>query len=221
MTSQKTGGLPMPALYIYPYIPTPSWTAGEIHRFEHKTGLSLLSYSLHDCLRLSIPVSSINSQLQTDRYGKPFLPEYPAIHFNISHCDQLIVCSLDSAPIGVDAEKIQPFPESAASKLFTDKEQQFFNQISTSRLLRQEWFVRFWTLKESYLKQIGTGLAIPMTNFSFSFDCSEHPYRIICSEPDIFFSQTRLESGHIISVCTKSPHNNIDPVKVNLPLEIL
>lgn len=211
----------MPALYIYPYTPAPSWSAGEIHRFEHKTGLSLLSHGLYDCLHLSIPSSGIDSQLRTDKYGKPFLAEYPAIHFNISHCDQLIVCALDSAPIGVDAEKIQSFPESVPAKLFSDKEQQFFDQVSTSELLRQEWFVRFWTLKESYLKQTGTGLSIPMTDISFSFDCSETLCKITCSEPGVFFSQTKLESRHIISVCTKSPHGTIDPVKVIFSPEIL
>ena len=32
--------------------------------------------------------------------GKPMLTHYPEIHFNLSHCDEAILCAIDTQPIG-------------------------------------------------------------------------------------------------------------------------
>ena len=43
-------------------------------------------------------------RIETGEKGKPFFPDYPKIHFNLSHCKYAVACALDSAPVGVDAE---------------------------------------------------------------------------------------------------------------------
>ena len=43
-------------------------------------------------------------KIETGEKGKPFFPDYPKIHFNLSHCKYAVACALDSAPVGVDAE---------------------------------------------------------------------------------------------------------------------
>ena len=43
-------------------------------------------------------------KIETGEKGKPFFPDYPEIHFNLSHCKYAVACALDSAPVGVDAE---------------------------------------------------------------------------------------------------------------------
>ena len=39
-----------------------------------------------------------------DENGKPYLPDYPAIYFNLSHAEEYAVCALSDAALGVDIE---------------------------------------------------------------------------------------------------------------------
>ena len=43
-------------------------------------------------------------KIETGEKGKPFFPDYPKFHFNLSHCKYAVACALDRAPVGVDAE---------------------------------------------------------------------------------------------------------------------
>lgn len=194
----------MATLYLKYYDTAKAGAPGDQHRMEHRIGLELLSYGLQDLFQISIPADEISDHIQTEKLGKPFLDEYPDIHFNISNCDGLVACALDKDPIGVDAEKTRRCPESVFRRLFTDEERAFFDDMAKTEELRVEWFLRFWTLKESYIKQNGAGLTMPLSSFSFTFDLSCDPMKIICSEPGFCFSQYQLESGHILSVCTVS-----------------
>lgn len=43
-------------------------------------------------------------RMETGEKGKPFFPELPELHFNLSHCRTAVACALDGAAVGVDAE---------------------------------------------------------------------------------------------------------------------
>ena len=43
-------------------------------------------------------------RVETGEKGKPFFPERPQLHFNLSHCNAALACALDSTPVGVDVE---------------------------------------------------------------------------------------------------------------------
>lgn len=45
-------------------------------------------------------------KIETGKKGKPFFPDHPALHFNLSHCKYAVACALDGAPVGVDAEAL-------------------------------------------------------------------------------------------------------------------
>ena len=59
-------------------------------------------------------------------YGKPFLRELPNIQFNISHTKGLVVCAIGTASLGIDAEKIRPYPGSVLRKM-TEEERVYIN----------------------------------------------------------------------------------------------
>ena len=39
-------------------------------------------------------------------HGKPFLKDYPSIHFNLSHCPGAALCVIAPAPVGCDIEAV-------------------------------------------------------------------------------------------------------------------
>lgn len=86
--------------------------------------------------------------------GKPFLIEYPSIHFNISHCKNAVVCALESHPIGIDVEEICSYEEDVKRFAMNDMELQQINEAADPDVE----FAKYWTMKESFLKLTGEGL---------------------------------------------------------------
>lgn len=115
----------------------------------------LLTYGLtHEYSIISNPIFSYT------RYGKPFLRDYPNIHFNISHCNTAVACAISNCPIGVDIETIQPINKETIN--YTCNQQEI-DTIYKSINPNLE-FLKIWTKKESYTKMIGTGISNDVKN---------------------------------------------------------
>lgn len=180
------------------------------HTAEHKVGLTLLSAALSDLYHIQIAPEDMEAHLDKNEYGKPFLKDYPDIHFNISHASDLAICAISDQVIGADVEKIKEFHDTILRKVFTDEEKAFFQQIADNEAARQEWFFRFWTLKEARIKHAGMGLSMSLTRFSFVFDTECEPFKISCSDKDVYCKQQVLEGKYILSVCTCAPTENVE-----------
>jgi 4'-phosphopantetheinyl transferase len=107
-------------------------------------------------------------------YGKPLIsfPDITApISFNLSHCDGLILFGITRGhDIGVDVEDTQRSTNAAfdcLSRYFSPVEIADLAQLSPEH--KKARFFDYWTLKESYIKARGMGLAIPLDKFSFQF----------------------------------------------------
>lgn len=98
------------------------------------------------------------------KHGKPFLLEHPQIQLNISHCKNAVLCGIGSKPLGVDVETIRPMRERVLRRVLTASEQQEILQSESPELC----FLRFWTLKESFVKALGVGISYPMQTLAFS-----------------------------------------------------
>ena len=86
--------------------------------------------------------------------GKPFLKEYPSIHFNISHCRRGIACAVSDNPIGIDIEVIQ-YDEDLVPVVFNSEERDIIESSAEPDVK----FTELWTRKESYLKLKGEGIS--------------------------------------------------------------
>ncbi len=89
-------------------------------------------------------------------HGKPFLPDAPRLHFNLSHTPGIAMAVVASVPVGCDVERSnRPVSPALVQRVFSPSER--------SRLLalpeqdRPHESIRVWTLKEAYLKALGTG----------------------------------------------------------------
>ena len=75
------------------------------------------------CKKLKIEAKLIS--ISRNKYGKPYLCNNKAFHFNISHSGDWIVCTIDESTIGIDIEMIKSIDLDIAKYFFSIKEQKF------------------------------------------------------------------------------------------------
>ena len=128
----------------------------QVLRFRHELGQKLCAAAfllLCDGLRQEYGIIA-PPLLGYGEDGKPFLSDYPHIHFNMSHCSQAAICALSPHPIGIDVERIRSYNESVAHYTMNDEE---MRQILSSPH-PDIAFIKLWTMKEALLKLRGTGI---------------------------------------------------------------
>lgn len=157
--------------------------------FQHSAAHALLSHGM----LLEHSISYSEEMLSRKKNGKPFFADYPDIHFNLSHCSGGAACIIDSVPVGIDIENVRPFHERTARRVCTEAELEY---ICGSQDPNRSFF-KLWTLKESAVKASGTGITVPLINYSFLIDGNNE---IISNHPEYSFSL--FEFGKfVVSVC--------------------
>ena len=98
-------------------------------------------------------------RIATHEHGKPYLPDYPDLHFNISHSRTLALIAIASHPVGVDIEYLRRPVDFAAvlRRFFSSDERRDWQNHATPT--PAEAFFRGWTRKEAILKATGEGIA--------------------------------------------------------------
>lgn len=130
-------------------------------------------------------------QFTEGQYGKPqvVLPSAAKQPFNIAHTDGLVLCGIADQHVelvGVDVESIR-------RRTSTDLAERYFSAPEIEFLRSQPmedqkyFFLRIWTLKEAFIKAIGTGLHTPLADFAF--DGIDSP------RPRIRFLASHLDDG--------------------------
>lgn len=111
---------------------------------------------------------------EANRWGKPFVagPEgAPRLELNLSNTHGLVVGAFArTREVGVDVEPSarEPAALALAERFFSAKEAAALRALPATA--QRERFLAYWTLKESYIKARGMGLAIPLGRFSFELD---------------------------------------------------
>lgn len=96
--------------------------------------------------------------------GKPYLKDYPEIHYNISHAGDWIVCGIGGQPLGIDVECADKYTERVVTRFFQKEEvEDILSEPDLER--RKEIFAEYWVMKESFMKLSGGGLSIPLKSF--------------------------------------------------------
>jgi 4'-phosphopantetheinyl transferase len=110
-----------------------------------------------------------------NEHGRPALvgcgADQAPIQFNLSHTRDLIVLAVTRGrEIGVDVERLRGARRTVdlAERFFADFESERVGNAAAHE--RDDLFYRFWTLKESYIKARGLGLAIPLQKFGFRLE---------------------------------------------------
>lgn len=96
-------------------------------------------------------------------YGKPYFPDYPDIHFNVSHSEKMVIAVFADVEVGCDIEYIGTIDLKLAERFFCKPEYEFI--MGRQEQERKEAFYRIWTIKESFMKAVGSGMMLPLDKF--------------------------------------------------------
>ena len=140
--------------------------------------------------------------------GKPFFPDFPDFNFSITHGGNIIaVAFCEHHEIGIDVEANDRQANlMIAERYFTPTEAKLLQKTPSQQRLHA--FLRFWTIKEAYLKMTGNGLSKSLN--SFEIQCHGNKIKIYENEKlqNCTIFQDETDRKHIITVCVKGSENN-------------
>lgn len=105
-------------------------------------------------------MGDIESKIQYNKYGKPYLDE-DKNYFNISHTGDYVVFVKDEKKIGIDIERIREKNLNIIKHAFNDKEIEMIHGSA-------EILTKLWTIKESVYKASGAEKYLDFKNIDTS-----------------------------------------------------
>lgn len=170
-----------------------------------------------------------------DSRGKPVLSGFngKSPFFNVSHQGDYVVLAGDTTnKIGVDIMKIEPpanknIPEffRLMTRQFSNKEWETIKSYDTE-MKQVASFYRHWCLKESYVKNIGVGITVKLSDISFEIHSELSVEKIVTDsvlvekniiKKDWLFEETLLDDKHAVAVATElKEKTDLSPVKFDL-----
>ncbi|MDD2956733.1 MAG: 4'-phosphopantetheinyl transferase [Oscillospiraceae bacterium] len=108
--------------------------------------------------------------------GKPGFPDFPKVHFNLSHTAGAVLVALAQEPVGVDIEHIRPVSQRTVRRL--------------AGAATQRAFFQSWVRREARTKRSGAGVGVMLE--------SESPL-----QPGEHFYQLETFPGYVAGVATR------------------
>lgn len=130
-----------------------------------------------------------------DDNGRPFVLGRADVFISISHTKGAVMVGFSDRPLGVDIEQVKIRRKSVENRIFTKSESTLVDLSDNEN----KAFFTLWTLKESYLKAIGTGFADNAK--SIEFLNVANPVKSNC---EAFAFETGEYNGCVFSVCEKN-----------------
>ena len=168
----------------------------EALRFRKDKNLSLGAAAAMDMGLGEYGLRERDMQYCKNQCGKPCFAEHPEIYFNISHSETMALAVFSDRPVGCDIEKIREANFKLAERFLCPEENRYILSEADPELA----FWRVWTLKESFLKALGTGIGTPMN--SFCIKLTEAGAEVIQTIDENEYSFTEyMKDGYRIAVC--------------------
>ena len=95
---------------------------------------------------------------------KPYIKEYDHIYFNISHCKYGCACIIADCNVGIDIQDYRIINDKVIDRVCSVAEKK---QLYSSNNKCLE-FTKIWAMKEAYLKMLGVGIAVDLTEIDTS-----------------------------------------------------
>jgi len=173
---------------------------GMARRLLSASGLAAVSDDCKSDVAQSLTFQPNELVFSFTQFGKPFVvaPKPLVRPFNVAHTDGMVLfAGCCGGNVGVDVERISRRTDVAlAERYFASPEVEYvMDHHDADAKLRA--FLRVWTLKESFIKAIGTGLSMPLADFAFE--------NIDDERPQVRMLNPSLEDGRQWQFITFSP----------------
>lgn len=153
--------------------------------------------------------------------GKPYIAN-TRIAFNLTRTEGLVVFAIsrDCMTLGIDAESIETAIEPDTSLLFcSTAESEILEALQGKE--RQLLLISYWTLKESLLKAVGSGLMAAPNELNIWLDRTANAIRIDqrSARDSAFWHHCLLQapSGHSIAISIQSDQAKLTLRQQKLP----
>lgn len=183
--------------------------------FDRDRQLYLRAHGLlRRCLSLYGDLPPAAWHFQRGPGGKPGLcpvhhPELGRLHFNLSHCRGMVALALCwGRPLGVDVENLESLSEvdGLSSVVLAPTERHCY--LAAEPAMRRRFLLERWTLKESVLKAMGSGLGEYAPDSVAFVDAAPHGWRLAGPLGDgtdwLFFSRW-LNARHHVALAVAAP----------------
>lgn len=161
----------------------------------HRAGMALAQYVLH---RHGVSWPRLKRWEWTER-GRPYVPGL-GLDFNVSHSEHHVACAVARGRVGVDVERVRDLGPCFARRMLSAAEQAEFSRCGG--LPCDLDVVRLWTLKEAYLKCLGTGISVSprLTELSRRHGSWQVRHRHI-RDPRVTLCVHRVGRNDVLAVC--------------------
>ncbi|MCL6443040.1 MAG: 4'-phosphopantetheinyl transferase superfamily protein [Alicyclobacillus sp.] len=140
--------------------------------------------------------------------------------FNISHSGDWIVCAVSArGRVGIDVEQILPLEFSTLVHSMSEDERNKLHELPPEEFIT--FFYKLWTLKESFVKAVGTGFAFSPSRITFDMHIWGREIRLK-RKPDAMVSDWHFQlytpcERYIIALCTDNQHlpSKIQVIDIN------
>lgn len=116
---------------------------------------------LNFAVKENFPDISLPLNIKIEQLGKPYCDELPAF-FSLSHSGNFAACAICEKEIGIDIQKNSVYKENIIKRQFSVPEQEYIENAED----KDKAFTKLWSMKESYIKALGTGLHTALNSFS-------------------------------------------------------
>lgn len=170
--------------------------------FFEKTGIlspkeqSFAAHSLlKRCLAKHFGIDANDIVIKKDLNGAPYIEGMNGIFVSLTHTGGMVACAFADSRVGVDAEAITARRKGVEKRVFTPDESRLIDGAEDENTA----FFTLWTLKESWLKAIGTGFAGNAKEIEFY--SLTNP---VISNSDSFSFFTEIQGDCVLSVCVEN-----------------
>jgi 4'-phosphopantetheinyl transferase len=153
--------------------------------------------------------------------GKPALaPEFDNLnlHFNVAHTQGLVALAVGRvAALGIDVENLtaRTAPLPIANRFFSSDEARDLAALPPHE--QSSRFFALWTLKESWIKATGLGIAAGLGNVSFDFESDHRATRVSIVDDEArqwAFWQARPTEEHVLALALRRQSSVADGTDV-------
>lgn len=190
----------------------PKYRQEKIERIRYDSG-KRLSLGAGILLERALDDAGVNGDDRSvilGKNGKPQLERISDVQFSISHSGSMAILAIsyDGTMLGIDIEQMGDADrvEKIAGRLLSDREKEYLAGISDTEL-RREWLYSLWTVKESYVKALGTGLGTDFRTVESDIDSMADGSVIsVKSEENaatLFVKKIEIENDYSCALCTE------------------